>query len=177
MLKDSIIELYQRYGFELGADNDQYLVFFSQGGYFQNAEIVVIDEKFDIANINKKEYEEVGYSVRVREYSDIDSIHDALFNGFFNTVITTKKVNQEYDVFCGQQKKKLVTNNYHYISGSYVENGQFRTSNIVDRIVEILNTEDQQLVLLEASAGYGKTCTSIQRVKHQSNKRIYIKSI
>lgn len=115
MLKDSIIELYQRYGFELGADNDQYLVFFSQGGYFQNAEIVVIDEKFDIANINKKEYEEVGYSVRVREYSDIDSIHDALFNGFFNTVITTKKVNQEYDVFCGQQKKKLVTNNYHYI--------------------------------------------------------------
>lgn len=170
MLQDSIIELYQRYGFELGADNDQYLVFFSQGGYFQNAEIVVIDEKFDIANINKKEYEEVGYSVRVREYSDIDSIHDALFNGFFNTVITTKKVNQEYDVFCGQQKKKLVTNNYHYISGSYVENGQFRTSNIVDRIVEILNTEDQQLVLLEASAGYGKTCTSFEVLKEIADK-------
>ena len=105
MLKDSIIELYQRYGFELGADNDQYLVFFSQGGYFQNAEIVVIDEKFDIANINKKEYEEVGYSVRVREYSDIDSIHDALFNGFLIQSSQQRKLIKNMMCFADNKKR------------------------------------------------------------------------
>ena len=44
LAKKDVVDLYLRYGFEPGPDYEQYLVFFSQNGYFQNAEIVIIDE-------------------------------------------------------------------------------------------------------------------------------------
>ena len=41
---DKLIKLYTRYGFEQGPSSDQCLVFFSQKGYFQNAEIVLLND-------------------------------------------------------------------------------------------------------------------------------------
>ena len=167
--KSEVEELYLKYGFELGEENEKYLVFFSKSGYFQNAEIVILDEKAKEESINKKEMEDIGYSVRVRKYSDINAVHDALFNGFFSTTISNQKFNHTYTQFCEQQKNKL-GNNYEYISGDYVENGALQDNNVIDRIVEIFNKNDRQLIILEASAGFGKTCTSFEVVKTLINK-------
>ena len=85
---ENLIELYTRYGFEQGHSSDQYLVFFSQKGYFQNAEIVLLKEDMKPEKVDKTEYEEMGYSVRVRSFKDVAAVHDALFSGFFNTKIS-----------------------------------------------------------------------------------------
>lgn len=162
--KVDVVELYLKYGFELGEENEKYLVFLSQSGYFQNAEIVILDEKLKEDSINKKEIEDIGYSVRVRKYSDINAVHDALFNGFFSTAVSNRKFNHTYTQFCEQQKNKL-GNNYEYISGDYIENGSLQDNDVIERIVEILNKDDRQLIILEASAGFGKTCTSFEVVK------------
>ena len=113
--KKDVTDLYLQYGFEKGPTYEQYLVFFSLSGYFQNAEIVIIDDTFDSSSIDKSEYESIGYSVRIRHFSDITSVHNALFNGFFCTAISNRKLSAEYDSFCAQQKNKLANNMYEYI--------------------------------------------------------------
>lgn len=168
--KQEVIDLYLQYGFEQGPIFEEYLVFFSQSGYFQNVEIVIIDEKYDASQINKDEYECVGYSVRIKSFTDIESVHNALFNGFFNIAATNKKLATEYDAFCQQQKHKLGNNDYEYICGNFIENGSLSDANIIDRILDVFNTDERQLVILEASAGYGKTCTSFEVLRHLTEK-------
>lgn len=163
--KKDVAELYLKYGFEEGPDCEQYLVFFSQSGYFQNAEIVVLQENFDSDTINKAEYENLGYSVRIKRFSNIAAVHNVLFNGFFDTRSSNERLLAEYNLFCEQQSRKLANNKYEYISGAFVENGILQTGNIIDRILEIFSSDACQLVILEASAGYGKTCTSFETIK------------
>lgn len=60
-----VTDLYKIYGFSAGPVFEKYLVFFSESGYFQNAEIVILDTSFNEDQIDKQEYEQVGYSVRI----------------------------------------------------------------------------------------------------------------
>lgn len=166
----SLIALYTRYGFELGYSCDQYLVFFSQKGYFQNAEIVLLNDDLNAAGIDKAQYEEMGYSVRVRSFQNVAAVHDALFSGFFNTKISNSRLLQEYDRFCVQQQNKLLGSQYKYVAGNFIENGFLQSGNVIQRIQSIFDTDEQQLIILEASAGYGKTCTSFEVVKDLVNK-------
>ena len=162
---DKLIKLYTRYGFEQGLSSDQCLVFFSQKGYFQNAEIVLLNDDVKPEEIDKSEYEQMGYSVRVRSFKDIAAVHDALFSGFFNTKISNNRLLQEYSSFCKQQQDKLLGSKYEYVAGNFIENGLMQTQNVIQRIQSIFDTEEQQLIILEASAGYGKTCTSFEVIK------------
>lgn len=161
-----LTDLYCRYGFAPGPCFDEYLVFYSQSGYFQNAEIVIIDKSFDIRNLDKEEYETLGYSVRVRTPENIFSVHEELFRGFFNIEASNKKLELEYYNFCKQQNDKLMSNDYHYISGDFIESGVLKgNSDIIQRIQNIFDMDDRQLIILEAAAGYGKTCTSFEVIK------------
>lgn len=162
---DKLIKLYTRYGFEQGPSSDQCLVFFSQKGYFQNVEIVLLNDDVKPEEIDKSEYEQMGYSVRVRSFKDIAAVHDALFSGFFNTKISNNRLLREYFSFCKQQQDKLLGSKYEYVAGNFIENGLMQTQNVIQRIQSIFDTEEQQLIILEASAGYGKTCTSFEVIK------------
>lgn len=161
--KDAVIDLYLQYGFEKenGTESEGYLVFFSQNGYFQNAEIVILDDALKTSSINKQKYEEAGYSVRIKKFSDLSEVHAALFGGFFGTVVSNNKTVNEYELFCMQQSKKLLYP-YEYIPSSFIEDGFLKDGSVIDRIVNLFNKEDRQLIILEASAGYGKTCTSFE---------------
>lgn len=164
-IKD-VTNLYIKYGFEKGPYCDQYLVFFSQVGYFQNAEIVILQDNFDPERIDKSQYEDLGYSVRIKRYSSIADVNNELFNGFFRTSLSNKKFLAEYNLFCEQQSSKLGNNKYEYISGNFVENGLLKDGTVINRILEIFASDERQLIILEASAGYGKTCTSFETIKH-----------
>ena len=81
---DEIISLYEKYGFEL-EDNqnpEKYLVFSHRKGYFQNAEILLIDLDFDFHNLEEG-YKAAGFAVKINKYSNLDEIHSQLFSGFF----------------------------------------------------------------------------------------------
>lgn len=161
----NLIDLYTRYGFELGYSCDGYLVFFGQKGYFQNAEIVLLRDDLAPAEISKAQYEEMGYSVRVRSFKNVAEVHDALFSGFFNTKLSNNRLLREYDAFCRQQQDKLLGSKYEYVAGDFIENGILQNENVIQRIQSIFDTDEPQLIILEASAGYGKTCTSFEVVK------------
>lgn len=124
--KSEVTNLYLQYGFEKGPVCEQYLVFFSRSGYFQNAEIVILREDFDPETIDKSEYESLGYSVRIKRFRDIASVHNALFSGFFDTAFSNRRLLAEYDAFCDQQSRKLVNNQYEYISGAFIETAPYR---------------------------------------------------
>lgn len=159
------IHLFTQYGFDEGEHTDDYLVFISKDGYFRNVEIVVVNESISDEEINKSVYEEIGFSVRIRRFDSMDSIHAALFEGFFNIQNTNRKTASEYQRFCEEQENKIGSP-YGYVSGNYYENGLQINSTasftVVNRIVEYLTTSGNQLVILEASAGFGKTCTSYE---------------
>lgn len=161
--KEDVIDLYESYNFECGNGTDDYLVFFNQRGYFQNAEIVRLNNDCVIDDKVKSEYEDIGYSVRIRCYETLEDAHEALFSGFFNVAQTNKRLGNEYKDFCIKQSKALTDIKYEYIPGNYIEDGSSSSNeNVVERIKEIFGIDNRQLIILEASAGYGKTCTSYE---------------
>ena len=170
LCKNDITNLYLQYGFEAGEVNEDYLVFFMQSGYFQNAEIVILNKATQECDIDISGYECLGYSVRLRRFDNIIAIHNALFNGFFNTTMSNKKLLSEYESFCEQQKHKLPHNKYEYIRGEFVENGVPQSANVLDRILDVFKSDERQLIILEASAGYGKTCTSFEVIRELVEK-------
>lgn len=163
--RKDVTDLYKKYGFESGPETESYLVFFSQHGYFQNAEIVLLRDDVNVESINKREYEDLGYSIRVRRFSNIKSVHDALFDGFFSTTLSNKRLMAEYKSFCDQQSRKLGGAKYEYIGGSFVEDGELQEGLVIDKILGIFSKESRQLIILEASAGFGKTCTSFEVIR------------
>ena len=170
LCKNDITNLYLQYGFEAGEVNEDYLVFFMQSGYFQNAEIVILNKATQECDIDISGYECLGYSVRLRRFDNIIAIHNALFNGFFNTTMSNKKLLSEYESFCEQQKHKLPHNKYEYIRGEFVENGVPQSANVLERILDVFKSDERQLIILEASAGYGKTCTSFEVIRELVEK-------
>lgn len=106
---DEIISLYEKYGFEL-EDNqnpEKYLVFSHRKGYFQNAEILLIDLDFDFHNL-EAEYKASGFAVKINKYSSLDEIHSQLFSGFFLLPNNCKKLRQEYECYARKQTEKSV---------------------------------------------------------------------
>ena len=161
-MKKEIKKLYESYNFEYGSGTDEYLVFFNQKGYFQNAEIVLLNDKYVLSDSVKKEYEDIGYAVRVRSFNTLEEAHEALFSGFFNASLTNKRLVTEYKNFCDKQTRSLMDIKYEYIPSTYIEDGNPVKGNVVERIKEIFGLDNRQLIVLEASAGYGKTCTSYE---------------
>lgn len=162
LIKEDIIHLYESYSFEYGGGTEDYLVFFNQKGYFQNAEIVPLNEQFKAQESEKSRYENLGYAVRTRSFQSLEEAHEALFSGFFNVALTNDRLRNEYSDFCKKQSKALMDIEYEYIPGGFIEDGVPASGNVVDRINDLFGEKERQLVILEASAGYGKTCTSYE---------------
>ena len=164
MKQHDIIELYQLYDFKLNKKNKDYLAFTYSNGYFSNVEIVLLNDKFDYLLL-KKEYETLGFSVSVVKPDAIHSIHDKLFSGFFSVKGTKERIIREYDKYCENQSKKLLVSNYKYINCNYRINSETSNQNLICELFSKLTDTASQLIILEAAAGFGKTCTSYEIFK------------
>lgn len=157
--------LYSLYGFQESIQNDNYMVFTYSNGYFDNAEIVW-DGKERPDDL-KKEYESLGYSVRELKYQSYQKLHEFLFKGFFGLADINKKLENEYKRFYELQTKKLEIFNaeYQYVEPTYYWNNHIGHEKLANSILEQIKKRGAQLVILEAAAGYGKTCTSYELIK------------
>ena len=162
LLKEEIIKLYVQYGFDVGEETSEYIVLLSKSGYFQNSEIVKLKKDLPDNIIDKQSYERLGYSVRIIYYENIDEANTALFRGFFNIRIANNKLLSEYHNFCLQQAKKLAGNSYEYIEGAFFQNGALQDNGLLSKMINIFSSDQRELIILEASAGFGKTCTSFE---------------
>lgn len=167
--KKKIKQLYELYGFTVDKEDDAFCVFTYSNGYFDNAEIVVfLNNKEQLSDI-EMQYQEIGYSVRNINYSSINKTHELLFNGFFDIDKINKRLKREYQAFCNLQTNKLFNATYEYVVPSYSWNHELRNENLTQDIISQLNTNGPQLIILEAAAGYGKTCTSYEIINCIAN--------
>lgn len=155
-----LIDLYKLYGFDLEEETANYLVFTYTNGYFNNAEIV------NVSNVQldecKEKYEELGFSVSVIDREELPNIHSKLFSGFFSLKNAKRKSLKEYDDFCQSQKNKLACEHYEYLNCDYVIDSVLYENGLTDLVFQKMNGDSAQLIIIEAAAGYGKTCTSYE---------------
>lgn len=164
--KQDIDKLYKLYEFEKDKEKESCCVYVYDQGYFNNAEIVVYDSKreSDIHTV-QEDYINLGYSVSIREAKNYEEIKSKLFHGFFKIEASNRKVLSEYEEYAQMQSKRLGGNTYSYIESKYVLNDEQNDEYIVNKVFEIISREGAQLVILEAPAGFGKTCTSYEIAK------------
>ena len=160
--KKDLDKLYALYGFAKMSDTDEYMVFTYSNGYFYNAEIIrFVDSNSTIKKI-KSDFENTGYSVREIQYTSVVKTHELLFNGFFGIEHVNSRLSKDYDSFCQLQAQKLFDSKYEYVEPTYFWNNGSRHEDLLGDILRQLNQTGAQLIILEAAAGYGKTCTSYE---------------
>jgi hypothetical protein len=180
MLKQQQLdELYALYGFKKDKETDVAVVYLFSEGYFYNAEIFSKKNEKNILDELVRTYSDVGYAVRIVNYSNIEETHEKLFEGFFRTKESNEKLLKEYYAFCDSQEKKLGNNKYTYIASDFYFDNKLKQDNIIETLTNkfLQDTNEANLIILEAPAGFGKTCTSyevINRLSRECKKQVPI---
>ncbi|MCC8050881.1 MAG: hypothetical protein LIP10_09535 [Clostridiales bacterium] len=162
--REKIDNLYKSYEFEKVKECPSCNVYTYDQGYFNNAEIVVFDESEDNIEEIKNEFGRMGYSISKRKASEYEIIKQELFKGFFRIAASNERVIREYNRYCDIQSKRIGGGSYSYIESHYLLNGQPCEKNILETIYSQIMQEGSQLIILEAPAGFGKTCTAYEIV-------------
>ena len=161
---EEIEALYELYGFSKVKQSDDYVVFTYSNGYFYNAEIIKFNNQIEETKL-KREFEEAGYSVRIIEYVSLEKTHELLFNGFFAVKNINDRLLKDYELFGELQYKKLLGATYEYVEPKCNWNCEGEQKDLIFGIYEQIQKPGAQLIILEAAAGYGKTCTSYELIK------------
>jgi len=169
--RENIIQLFRQYGFEYRrqASSSEFLAFTYKSGFFHNAELVSISggSNSDIeAQMDKASQvlEKLGFAVKKSFYSSYDEIEKILFNGFFNVSEWKEKIRSEYLEHSNRILSVLPdgATKYSYIDVPYLKNGSPSEISIIKDISESLTDKGPSLTIIEAPAGFGKTCTSYE---------------
>lgn len=142
---------------------------------YHAAEILLLDENYDATAI-KSEYSELGYATEIKTAVNEDEIEEYLFEGFFIKTPLGNELKNRYAQFVKKQLQNLPENSkYEYIQSSYdllyqdeqssvIENKGYNgitDTPLIDKINELLTkTEGAIFIIIEAAAGFGKTCTA-----------------
>ena len=161
---EEIEALYELYGFSKVKQSDDYVVLTYSNGYFYNAEIIKFNNQIEETKL-KREFEEAGYSVRIIEYVSLEKTHELLFNGFFAVKNINDRLLKDYELFGELQSKKLLGATYEYVEPKCNWNCEGEQKDLIFGIYEQIQKPGAQLIILEAAAGYGKTCTSYELIK------------
>ena len=170
-----VIEKYRKYGFEYKSaySNSSYLTFAYKIGPFHNAEIIKIGNSTeDKSDIDKKitSLQKTGYSPKIVSFKNINEIENELFQGFFDVVNWRKRVLNEYSEHVDSIMHSFPKDSdiqYSFINTPYTISNEtdLDENSIVESVKSKLNQDDAQLILIEAPAGFGKTCTSYELIK------------
>jgi hypothetical protein len=167
-------KLYKTYGFTI--HNKEYLhvkiYLFERGRYF-GADIVPLNiEKntLEAAELLKKEYSDLGYASKVRSYENFQEAELELYKSFFSYETTSARIRQKYQRFANNQKRISGSAKYNYINGPFeINNRPADVGTILSNINNVFSIKKPQLVIIEAAAGYGKTCTAYETLQFLSD--------
>lgn len=161
--KNKLSEAYEKYGFlEQHSGHSDVAVFSIKTGHYHNADIIPLKKKADV-NETFDLYKQLGYACQVKEYDSNEDAHKALFRGFFSVESTKERLKREYDNFTDSIVKiHSDTARYSFIQSQYHINGEFGESTLVKEINKRLSLKKPVLILIEAAAGFGKTCSAYE---------------
>lgn len=160
---ENLKTLYRKYGFEELEINERgILVFTLKNGHFHNADIVKVSCNGDIDKVFQ-ELRQLKYACSVRDYQNLEQAENTLFEGFFSADETKKRLDKEYDKHKKVIEKSLgQPDSYEYIEVSYTVNGKSGEKKLIQEVIETFSSNKPTLVLIEAAAGFGKTCTAFE---------------
>lgn len=168
---EELDQLFHEYGYEAKEKNASYRVYVLNQGMYHGAEVVVLDN-YDVER-TLEQYSKLGYHAKKQIFKTIDEAEKYLFSGFFNTQTTESDINKRYSDYATSQVKHYcdASIKYQYISmpySVYKEDSNITTSvekNIVTAIKKEINKDGARLIIVEAAAGFGKTCTAYEVYK------------
>ncbi len=166
---DAIDKLYSKYGYKKEfKGNNVCLYLYEQGRYF-GADIVPLDNAPDTIELCKKiktEYGDSGFATQIKEYNNDNEVATELYRSFFAYEATKKRIANFYNNFTNTQKRLNGGFKYEYIDSPYsINNEPINTNDLLNKILERFRVSKPQLLIIEASAGYGKTCTAYEILK------------
>lgn len=170
-------DLYMRYGYEPRKTKSTRVYLFTKSIY-NGADIVKTGSNEEAEQL-KLQYANSGYAVKIRDFQSIEEAEDSLFKDFFKADGVIQNLKRRYETFVGKLMNNLPENAvYKYIRSSYdYTNYQFdqddtktisigaddNNNSLVTRITKQINEHvGPLLIILEAAAGYGKTCTAYE---------------
>ncbi len=178
--------LFKSYNYSVSSkSNSNVRIYTLRYGMYHAAEILLINENFDPKEI-KSEYSELGYATEIRPLKDIENIEEYLFEGFFIKTPLGNELKTRYKQFVSKQIKNLPEGStYEYVKSSYDILQQDETGALIETqtydsstglpLIEKLNSlmsesKGALFIILEAAAGFGKTCTAYEVLNTFSTK-------
>lgn len=167
-LRRKLEEIYQRYGFETAKvyEVEEAIVFTLKTGYFDNADIVPVTAT---SNTSKPfdDFSAAGYACTVRNFLSPKQTETELFKGFFSVASILDRLDKDYKKFTTSIVLPFADDaRYEYINAPYSVNSKVGTKSPATEVVARLGESRPILFLIEAAAGFGKTCTAYEIV-HQ----------
>lgn len=167
---NKLIALFRKYGFDYKkhASGVGFYAFTFKTGFFHNAELVYTkDANFEDMEKSINSLVDIGYSTKKSPFESLDDIEKNLFNGFFNVDDWKERIETEYDIHCKKMLSILPSGaeNYTYVHVPYEKDSDNKNNDediIINIHKEILDKKSAKLILIEAPAGFGKTCTSYE---------------
>jgi hypothetical protein len=174
-------KLYTSYGFETVESQyaDISIFVYKKSRYFGVDIIPIgIGSKLTETAISIKEsYSKTGYAANVKNIQNIDEAELELFKSFFAFDASIQRVQRKYQDFTNKQKISLIGYPYKYIDSPFELHNHTpnqEDKRIFDTIEQRLQSDRPELIIVEAAAGYGKTCTAFEVlhkvVERQSNQ-------
>lgn len=153
-------EMYSFYGFELRKEHKEFLAFEYKSGIFSNIELIPKCESTEIKEYLKS-YQDSGFAVSIHHYKSIEEANKRLFNGFFDYKRSILKLQNRYHDFKTNIESNLSVP-YQYIDSPFICEGDVCNGKITDIIRNELLENGARLIIVEAAAGFGKTCTAFE---------------
>lgn len=175
-LKSALVEAYRRYGFYLARDlaKEGILVFTLKTGYFDNADIVRLSPGA-LTQPVFEEFTSAGYACTVRDAKSPESTEEELFRGFFSVDATRGRLLDDYRRFAASLVAPFGESaRYEYIRAPYQVDGKEGLKSPPLEVLDRIDEKEPTLFLIEAAAGFGKTCTAqeIVNLLAQHNEKL-----
>jgi hypothetical protein len=174
--RENLELLYKSYGFEINKEYKDIVVFIYKKSRYYGVDIVPVkdlDSKIKETTINsiRKKYSEIGYAINLKEVQTNEDAEIELYKSFFAYNSTRSRLKRKYDDFKKKQTTSLFGYEYTYIESPYEINSEEELDKgLIETLGEILNKNTPQLIILEAAAGYGKTCSAYEVLKYYTDK-------
>lgn len=171
-------KIYEHYGYEVKKSHRNMRVYLFTKSIYSGAEIYLIDNIDNDYERIRKEYTDSGYAVKKREYGTVEEAENVLFKEFFQIQAVVDNLQNRYDDFiCRVMDKLSKESQYEYIKCPYEislykaasgdelheSESEYYREGLVGKLSDMLDTHKGPLfIVLEAAAGYGKTCTAYE---------------
>ena len=164
---EKITEIYRSYGFEYRKDlsEEKSFVFTITQGVFDNA---IILTTADSASVDALELElsDLGFQVKKEVYISTKHTEESLFSGFFSVRKTKAGFRRDYNTHIENIIQSFPADDasYDYIRSPFLKNSYSfgDEEDILGDIYTEISSPGPKLILIEAAAGFGKTCTAYE---------------